>query len=111
MFLHCLLSMWVFSSLTICYCSVIQKLSITGVNLSELHTGMTVLHMSMLACLLGLTAFFKLVGLVTQLCSSSTVCVWSVDTCCVHTNSSLSVFTMVGTAVLSSLESGVVFLL
>ena len=44
-----------------------------------------------------------LVAFVTQLCSPSNVCVcvWSVDTR-VYTQSSLSVFTMLGTAVLSS---------
>ena len=45
---------------------------------------------------------------VTQLCSPSNLCVWGVDTCCVDTQSSLSVFTMLGTAFLSSLHSGVV---
>ena len=36
-------------------------------------------------------------------------CVWvGVDTHCMHTQSSLSIFTMLGTAVLSSLKSGVV---
>ena len=38
------------------------------------------------------------VGFVTELCSPSDVCVWSVDTR-VHTQSSLSVFTTLGTAV------------
>ena len=33
------------------------------------------------------------------------VCVWSVDTCCVHTQNSLSVFITLGTAVLSSVHS------
>ena len=37
------------------------------------------------------------------------MCVWSVDTHCVHTQNSLSVFTTLGTAVLSSLHSDVVF--
>ena len=51
------------------------------------------------------------VGLVTQLCSPSNMCVWSVDTR-VHTRyiNSLSVFTTLGTAVLFSLHSGVVVL-
>ena len=33
-------------------------------------------------------------------------CAWSVDRCCVHTQRSLSIFTTLGTAVLSSLHSG-----
>ena len=37
------------------------------------------------------------------------VWVWCVDTYCVHTQNSLFVFTTLGTAVLSSLHSGVVF--
>ena len=48
--------------------------------------------------------------MVTQLCSLSNVCVGGVDTRCVDTQSLLSVFTMLGTAVLSSLHSGVVVL-
>ena len=40
---------------------------------------------------------------VLQMC----VCVWSVDTQCVHTQSSLFIFTMLGRAVMSSLHSGV----
>ena len=45
---------------------------------------------------------------VIVLCCKENVCVWSVDTHCVHIQSSLSVFTKLGTAVLSSLHSGVV---
>ena len=51
------------------------------------------------------------VGFVTQLCSRPNVCVWNVDTHCVHTQSTLSVFTMLGKAALPSLHSGVVVLL
>ena len=40
---------------------------------------------------------------ILQMC----VCVWSVDTRCVHTQSSLSIITTLNTAVLSSLHSGV----
>ena len=47
-------------------------------------------------------------SMVTQLCSPSNVCVWGVDTRCMHTQTSLSVFAMLGTAVLSLLHSGVV---
>ena len=43
------------------------------------------------------------VGFVTQLCSPSNVCVCSVDTR-VYTQSSVSLFTTLGTAVLSSLH-------
>ena len=39
------------------------------------------------------------VGFVTQLRSPPNVCVWSVDRRCVHTQSSLSVFTMLSTTV------------
>ena len=52
--------------------------------------------------------------MVTQLYSPSNVCVCEcvcvcgggggVDTCCVHTQSSVSIFTMLGTAILSSLH-------
>ena len=39
------------------------------------------------------------VGFVTQFRSSPNVCVWSVDRRCVHKQSSLSVFTLLGTTV------------
>ena len=48
------------------------------------------------------------VGFFTQFCSPSNVCVWSMDTHCVHTQSSLSIFTMLSAAFLSSMHSGVV---
>ena len=48
------------------------------------------------------------VAFVTQLCSPSNMCgVWRVDTH-LYTQSSLSIFTMLGTAVLSSMHSGMV---
>ena len=43
-----------------------------------------------------------------QLCSLSNLSVWSMDTHCVDTQSSLSIFIMLGTAVWSSLHSGAV---
>ena len=46
------------------------------------------------------------VGFVSQLCSFYLNCVWSVDTRG-YTQSSLPIFTTLGTAVLSSLYSGV----
>ena len=66
----------------------------------EIHWSLFFFTMSML---LSVFRFENFVGFVTQLCSPSNVCVWSVDTF-VYTQSSLSVFTMLGTAVLSSLH-------